>query len=248
MDIVPDAAIGKLDVRGHVCWLVTDPDAYSAAAPELLAEGRRLGHRSVGFGPGIPRGTTDLAGLVLGAVADERRQAHAEGLSGVRIVADMDWLLPLNPSTAQIIDLELALSQYLVGQPDVTVVCAYRESSFDIASITAALTLHTAAPGVSPQFRFTAGSSAWLLSGAVDVNVRDTFEDVIHAAVRRGPRVIDISELGFIDVGGMRAVVSAGHTQPDLLLNGASVSFRRLWEVCGFAEAAPMVRLDTCSA
>ncbi|MBV9381815.1 MAG: MEDS domain-containing protein [Streptosporangiaceae bacterium] len=249
MDILPDGAIRAVRLDGHVCWLVSAPGMYAQAAPELLAEGQRLGQMCVVFAPG--REPADVAGgrldpaQVLRAVTDARNRASAEGFSGVRILADMDWLLPARPTTGDIVRLELMLDRLLTAEPDVTVVCAYRSSSFDTGQIAAALVAHpvVSGPVERPQFRFVAGTAEWLLSGEVDARVRDVFEDVIRAALAHGPQVIDVSELDFIDVSGVRAVVTGGRSDGGIVLKGVSPALRRLWEVSGFARSAPMVRL-----
>jgi anti-anti-sigma factor len=177
-------------------------------------------------------------------------QACEGGYSGLRVVADMDWLLPFRPQMAQIISLELQLDR-LIAELNATLVCAYRTSSFDTAAIIAALTVHSAhSPQRGghpvPQFRFTAtGPQSWQLSGEIDFPVSDMFQAALSTAASLGECVIDVSGLRFVDVSGMRSLAIASRTAASgIRLHGASRELRRLWDLCGFDRAAPLVYLS----
>jgi anti-anti-sigma factor len=268
--VVPGGAIGEVRVSGHVCWVVDDPGSYVTSAAGLLTEGIGLKHKPVVFGPpgkvlgevaamtaataldpmtvysgfgnsdhsGSSGGKLDPA-VFCGLLRAYAAQALDGGYRGLRVAADMDWLLPFRPETAQIIDLELQLDR-LVAELDVTLVCAYRTSSFDTPAIVSALTAHSA-----PRFWLTAaGPRSWQLSGEIDRQARDTFEAALGAVASFGDCVIDVSGLRFVDVSGMRALADASHTADGgIRLHGASPGLRRLWDLCGFAQYAPAVRL-----
>lgn len=267
MKVVPGAAIDEVRVSGHVCWVVDDPAGYVKSAADLLAEGTRLDLRPVVFGPrgdvldeiaamagamaldpatAYPGGKLDpvtLCGMLRGYPA----RAREDGYSSLMVVADMDWLLPFRPQMTQIIDLELQLDR-LIAELDVTLVCAYRTSSFDTAAIIAALTVHSVQRGRHPlpQFRFTAaGPKSWRLSGEIDLRVSDMFRAALGTAASLGECVIDVSGLRFVDVSGMRTLAVASRmADSGIRLNGASQGLRRLWDLCGFAQAAPLVHLS----
>jgi anti-anti-sigma factor len=254
-------------VSGHVCWVMDDPAGYVKSAADLLTEGTWLDHRVAVFGPrgdvldeiaamtgataldpatAYPGGKLDpviLCGILRGYTAGAREG----GYSGLRVVADMDWLLPFRPQMAQIISLELQLDR-LIAELDVTLVCAYRTSSFDTAAIIAALTVHSTQRGGHPlpQFRFTAaGPRSWRLSGEIDLRVSDIFRAALGTAASLGECVIDVSGLRFVDVSGMRTLAVASRTAASgIRLHGASHGLRRLWDLCGFAQAAPLVHLS----
>jgi hypothetical protein len=147
MEILPDAAIRGLGVSGHVCWLVSDPAAYDELAAALLAEGGRLGQRPVAFGPDVVSPGTPAA--IMDLIRELAATASADGHGGLRVVADMDCILPLHLSTADIVALELRLDR-LLSELNATVVCAYRRSSFDTTAIAGALAVH---PGASADLR-----------------------------------------------------------------------------------------------
>ncbi len=245
MEILPDAAIGDLGISGHVCWVVSDPDAYEGLAAALLAEGDGLGQRPVSLGPdtvaaGAP---ADIVNLIRELAA----KASADGYGGLRIVADMDCILPLHLSTADIVAFELQLDR-LLSELNATVVCAYRRSSFDTTAIAGALAVHPEQLGSGPRapFRFVAGPQRhWRLSGEVDMTVQEAFAAAVGTAARPGDCVIDVTGLSFIDLSGMRAIAHGARAAGDgIRLQGASADFRRLWDICGLEEFAPQVQFS----
>jgi anti-anti-sigma factor len=98
----------------------------------------------------------------------------------------------------------------------------------------------------APQFWFTAaGPQSWQLSGEIDLQARDTFAVALGAVTSSGECVIDVSGLRFVDVSGMRTLADASRSADGgIRLHGASPGLRRLWDLCGFAQSAPMVRLS----
>jgi anti-anti-sigma factor len=98
----------------------------------------------------------------------------------------------------------------------------------------------------TPQFWFTAaGPRSWYLSGEIDLQARDTFAVALGTVTSSGECVIDVSELRFVDVSGMRTLADASRSADGgIWLHGASPGLRRLWDLCGFAQSAPMVRLS----
>lgn len=262
-----DRPLTDLPAGSHVCWVVDDQAAYSDEAGGLLAGGAALNQKLVAFGP---EGSASLAavGAEAAIVADPhvafldrgpltadtmfavfREQsalARHEGYDGLRVVADMDWLLPGRPTTASIVGFELLLDR-VVGELGATVVCAYRCSSFDTEAVHGALAVHPTrlGPGEPPQFRMVAGpDGTWRLSGEVDVAVTAAFAAAFGAAASGPTCVIDVTGLDFVDVAGMRVIAQAARDRNlTVLLCGASERLRRNWELTRFDEAAPQVEL-----
>jgi hypothetical protein len=230
MEILPDAEIRDLGVSGHVCWLVSDPGAYDGLTAALLAEGDGRGERSVAFGPGAMDPVTPVAMMDL--IRELAMEASADGYDGLRIVADMDCILPLHLSTADIVAFELRLDR-LLSELNATVVCAYRRSSFDTKALAGALAVHPEQFGGGPQvpFRFVAGPQRyWRLYGEVDMSMQEAFAAAFGTAATLGDCVIDVTDLRFIDVSGMRAIAHGARAASDgIRLNGASADLRRLW-------------------
>lgn len=262
-----DRPLYDLPAGSHVCWVVDDQAAYSDEATELLAGGGALNQKLVAFGP---EGSDSLAAVRAGAaiVADPhvafldrgpltveavfaafREQsavARDEGYDGLRVVADMDWLLPGRPTPASIVGFELLLDR-VVGELGASVVCAYRCASFDAETITGASAVHPIrlGSGEPPQFRMVAGADGtWRLSGEVDVAVIPAFAAAFDAAASGGMCVVDVAGLDFIDVAGMRVVAQRSREHDrTVVLSGASERLRRTWELARFHQAAPRVEL-----
>lgn len=162
-----DTRLGELPAGSHVCWVVDDQAAYDRSAADLLSGGAALNQKLGAFGP---EGSDSLAAVGAGAAItadphvafldrgplspdtmfarfrEQSALAREEGFDGLRVMADMDWLLPGRPTTASIIGFELLLDR-VVDELGATVVCAYRCSSFDTEAITGALAVHPTALG-----------------------------------------------------------------------------------------------------
>lgn len=256
-----------LAVGSHVCWSVEDPDTYVEVATRILREGRAARQKPVVFGP---EGSPDLLALSAEAAfaADpgevflgggplvpsvmfemfrlQAEIARAEGFVTVRVVADMDWLLPLRPTPDEIVSFELLLDA-VAKDLGATVVCAYRRSSFDLRVVVDACCVHPLEAGLedAPQFRFHAGDvRGWKLTGEVDHAVAGVFSAALGTAADTSPCVVDVSGLSFIDVSGMRIIAEAAANAPgDLQLVGATDLFHRVWHLGGFEDDPQSVQL-----
>jgi hypothetical protein len=124
VSVISDIAkAGRLHAGSHVCWLVDEPAAYPATARALLAEAGRLGQKPVLVAPAFSAALAELEpasamiadpraaflgegpfdpGPVIALFRGLSGTARAEGYQGLRIVADMDWLLP-EPSPVEAI-------------------------------------------------------------------------------------------------------------------------------------------------
>lgn len=260
-----DLAYGGADVAplgggDHVCWLVSGPAAYAAAARDLIAEGRALGQHIVLFAP--PGRATPMPGcpptadpysaflgqgpidpvVMLHALRELSAQARADGHNGLRVISDMDWLLPGAPTPEEIAGLEIIVDR-AARELGATIVCAYRRASFDPIMLLGALPVHPVRWGndPGPQFGFHAdGASGWRLSGEIDVAVIETFAAAFAAAASLGDCLVDVSGLEFVDVAGLRAMAQAARrAHADVLLRGAPAALDRLWQLLGPADEAP---------
>lgn len=183
---------------------------------------------------------------MFGMFREQTAAARAEGYQRLALVADMDWLLPARLTTAEVVGFELLLDRHVM-ELDATIVCAYRRRSFDTDAITGALCVHPVQVGApdSPQFRSVAADeSTWRLAGEVDCSVASTFEAALVAAVGVAGAEIDLTELEFIDVAGMRAIAEVGRDATAAIrLVGAPTIMRRSWGLAGFGDLAPAVEL-----
>lgn len=251
---------------GHVCWVVGDGGSYASTATAMLRRGASSGGKPVAFGPASGR-ALELLAAEAAVTADPARDflgggplepdamfrmfraqtelARTEGHERLCLVADMDWLLPLEPSAEDIVAFELALDR-VVAELDATVVCAYRTETFAPDDLVDVCAVHPEQLGGHEPgpFRFVADGSGWRLSGEVDNAVADVFRTALRTAAADDSCTIDVRELDFIDCAGLRQIATVGRDRSrPIVLDGASAHLRRLWELTGFAATAPGVEL-----
>lgn len=260
------AVLGEVPPGSHVGWIVGDPEQYVQDASRVLDQARATDEKPVAFGPegssclaalaphtvfaADPR-TAFLGGGVLDAgemfamFEEQSTRARAEGYRGLRVVADMDWLLPAAPTTDELVSFELLLDRH-VQRLGATIVCAYREASFDTGVLADARCVHPvgAGSGAPAQFRLVAGDAGtWRLVGEVDIAVAAEFRRALSAAVGTGRCVLDASSVGFIDLAGLRHIAEATPPGVPVRVVGAPPIVRRCWTAAGFAAAAPTVEV-----
>lgn len=128
------------------------------------------------------------AAAVAAAIREQASAALASGYAGIRLVADMDWLLPARPSPGEITAYETRIDR-VIAEAGAVVACAYRRSSFPRGALDGALAVHLVIRGrhASPQFRFTCSRPGqWRLSGEIDISVTEVLAAAFRAAVRHG--------------------------------------------------------------
>lgn len=254
-----------LDAGGHICLVVDDDHAYDDLAAGFLASGLARGEKTVAFGP-LDSPLQEKLGPLAAIVADPyvaflqrgslrpadmfamfREQtgiARREGFSRLRVAADMDWLLPSGAGSEEAIGFEVLLDR-VVSELDATVLCAYRRSSFDPETVRGMGCVHPVVAGDEPPpFRLVAGADgAWELSGEIDVACAALLGTALRATAA-APWVLDLSGLNFADVVGLRTLAMAAvDAELPLEARGASPVVRRTWEIAGFDQLAPGVRL-----
>lgn len=252
----------------HVCWVVDDAENYIPTAASLLSEAARFGERPIVLTPAgreeelralrfpvelavdpaahfLGGGPLDPAAMVR-VFREQTEQARATGYRGVRLVADMAWLHATRADAASIAAYETHV-EHVAAELGATIICAYRRSSVPAVAVEAALTVHSGLCGydAAPRFRFVAnGPGEWRLNGEVDFSVSELFAAAFRSAVKLGNCAVDLRGLRFIDVSGVRAIVTAAADadRPVELRNPGRL-FRRYWELCAFSQARPNVHL-----
>lgn len=258
------APLQELEPGSHVCWVLRDSSEYASLGAAVLAEALLTNEKPVVFGPeGGARdalsdfaalsadpgsaflGGTELVPSLMASMFEEQSAlARTQGYQGLRLVADMDWLLPLRPADEDILAFELLLDRqsYQLGA---TMVCVYRTDSFVANTLSAASCVHPTTVGAASPVQFTliAGQDdGWRLLGDIDIAVGVNFRVAIETAIAAGPCVIDASGLEFLDVGGMRHLADAAqrHGTPVRVIGARSI-VALSWRSAGFAELAPSV-------
>ena len=177
--------------------------------------------------------------------------AREQGYRGLRLVADMDWLVPPTPSAADMAAYELLLDR-VVTDLGATVVCAYHTEHFDAHTIAEAVAVHPSTLGpvaVEPGFRFwNVSGPVWQISGEVDLFNADAFGRALATATTGVSSIrLRTSGVRFIAVAGIAALVEVTHFRPDLriVVEGASASFLKCWTLLGYDRLVPAVRFDS---
>jgi anti-anti-sigma regulatory factor len=258
-------ALRSLAPGAHVNWVVDSDAEYCEGARVLLDAAGERGQRPLVFGPsGSPTrdSLSSLAAETLDPLVDFLRggpldpqtmfrmfgeqvnSAAADGLAGLLVVADMEWLRPLAAGDGDVIEFEVLLDRALHGLHS-TVVCAYRRSSLGVDAAAGLAAVHPVSVGLAapPQFRLTAASDgSWVLCGELDVAVADAFAAAVRAAASSSPCVIDASGLEFADIAALRAIARAA-ARADVTLVDPPHVFRRAWELSGLGEEHPQVHV-----
>lgn len=262
----PDARL--VPAGSHVCWVVDDEDDYASTVRSLLSEADRFGQRPIVFAPAgsgaeltapgptavlaadpatdfLGAGPLDPAAMVR-VFREQTYRARATGYQGVRLVADMDWLPSTRADASSIAEYETRF-EHLAAELGATIICAYRRSSFPAAAIDGAVAVHSQLRGydATPRFRLvSSGPGEWLLRGEVDFSVSALFSAAFTSAVKLGDCAVDVRELRFIDVSGIRAIVAAAaQARGSVELHRPPALFRRYWELCGFSRTRPDIHV-----
>jgi len=177
----------------------------------------------------------------------ETAAARREGYRGLRLVADMDWLLPASPSPAELTAFELLLDA-VVAELDATVVCAYRRAHFGGEAVTEMVAVHpilVGGPTVDPGFRlWNVTPGVWEVTGELDAFNAEPFKRALSTAAEgHGALRLRAAALTFVAVAGLRAITQVMLAQPDLrlIIEDASVSLQECWRVLGLAGQLPTV-------
>lgn len=155
--------------------------------------------------------------------------AREAGQRGVRLVADMDWLRPARAEPAAIAAFEAVLDR-LAAELDAMLVCAYRRRSFPAAAIGSALAVHSKTRGhdADPPFQFiSVGTRQWRLRGEIDFSVSPLVQAADTAAAQLGDCTVDLHDLKFADLSGMRAIIGTARNATAIELRNPPPTFRR---------------------
>lgn len=258
------AELCGLGPGAHVCCVVDTSEQLEEWTERCLAEGASAGqklYRLVSgaggivsgdgsvtiidpLGVGAGDGSREIVDVVLTRFRREAAEARKEGYRGMRLVADMDWMLveppaagapippaisiapaapalPSLPSWQQITAYELMLDA-LVAEVEATVVCAYRRSSSQSIRLNEILAIHplvlgqaAGAPGELGFRMWNIDRGVWEIAGEVDDSNVEPFGRALAAAAASGPVTgIRCHGLTFISASGMRALVELSLAQP----------------------------------
>jgi hypothetical protein len=253
--------LDRLSPGAHVCCVVDSSAEFEQWTADCLAEGAQRGEKLFRFGP-QPQSTNStvqphtepavtmvdprrafLGGgpvdpMVMYAMfRDQTALARREGYRGLRLVADMDWLLPVMPSRPELTAFELLLDQ-VVTELAATVVCAYRRQHFDAPTIAEMVAVHPVTVGAvsdDPDFRmWNLSGHVWQVAGEVDFSNAEPFSRALAVAASQTPVLrLKTTGLTFIAVAGVRAIMQLALSRPELqlIINDAGPPLRLCWEL-----------------
>ncbi|HWH00341.1 MAG TPA: MEDS domain-containing protein [Pilimelia sp.] len=254
----------------HVCCVVDSTAQFEAWTAECLAEGARRGEKLFRFAPqarlaGLPvdgavnvadphvafldEGPVDPA-VMYAMFRRETAAARREGYQGLRLVADMDWLLASQPDRAALTAFEVSLDE-VVRELGATVVCAYRTPHFDAATISAMVAVHPVTVGTvpaAPGFRiWNVAGGVWAGTGEVDYFNAEPFGRALTAAARDVSTLrLRTAGLRLIAAAGIEVLVQVARSRPDLriVIEDANEIFRRCWALLDLDRQVPNVEFQ----
>ena len=205
----------------------------------------------------VPDGRFDVERM-LGWLSGERDRARAEGFDGMTITGELGEAFCAAGGEAIVEEYERRLDE--MGFAATVCLCQYDHASFGSGTVSAVAGSHDVdlAPELAPIGREGALAAARLRTGALRLAGELDFEgapavaDVLGAHFR-GPLSLDLADLSYVDVSGLRAL--RGRTGQPLAIAGASEPVRRLLELLAWdtdpdvevleAEAPPRRGLTT---
>ncbi len=165
-------------------------------------------------------------------------RAHADGLGGLRVAAEMGDVVRHFGSLERLLRWERAASPWL-RDTGISAVCQYDARRFTAEELCAVAGQHTATtPGETPLpiAGFYADLRGVRIVGEVDISNVEMLVDVLAARARVRDRVeVDLAELEFLDLRAMRAFVElvAERDGLELLLRNASPQVQRSFVLAG---------------
>ena len=185
-----------------------------------------------------PDRSFDMERTLSGILAD-REQARAEGYPALSLTGDMGWAHRDVPGYERLPEYERRFAE-VTGDGDVAALCQYPHGDFEPAMLTAVTAAH--AVDLAPELAALVRTGYLLvahivdgqmlrLAGELDFACADALVSVLAGHIH-GPLQLDLSELRYVDVAGMRAM--RGRTGQRLTISGASASVRRLVGLLGW--------------
>jgi anti-anti-sigma regulatory factor len=255
----------------HVCVVVESPTRFEQWTVDCLAEGARRREKPLRFGPQTdlvtkvndallpavdPRVAFFAGGpvnpnVMYAMLRKETAAARSMGYQGLRLVADMDWLLALPPSRAEVAAFELLLDE-VVADLGITVACAYRTARFEAITIAEVAAVHPLTLGTPPidlGFRlWNVAGGTWEVSGEVDHSNSEPFRRALTTAASRSSSLwLRVAGLRFVAAAGIQAIVQVARTRLDLqlMIDDASALLRRCWMLLDLNKNVPNVKFRT---
>jgi anti-anti-sigma regulatory factor len=177
-----------------------------------------------------PDGRFEMERMLV-SLCEERDRALAEGYEGMTITGELGEAFRAAGGAESVEEYERRLDE--LDFPTAVRLCQYDHARFGAGTVSAVACSHDVdlAPelaaigreGVLAAARLRSG--ALRLAGELDFECASTLADVLGAHFH-GPLPLDLADVSYVDVSGMRAL--RGGTGQQLVIAGASESVRRL--------------------
>jgi hypothetical protein len=173
------------------------------------------------------------------------RRATRDGYRGLRVLAEVSDLAADPAQRAELIRWEHLADDYAVHGAGFSAMCAYRadlgrDALADVASVHPVVR----APAEVSSFRMFVNGDRIALSGSVDAFCSDRLARVLSVAQADDGVVLDVADLAFVDVAGLRTVArwAAGlwARAVPVEVTGSSALLRRMWQVLDLDRVAPV--------
>jgi ABC-type transporter Mla MlaB component len=238
--------------RGHAMVYLCDSDdvagtvdrltAYDPDVPVAVRTGQldvRAARQQY-----LPDGRFDPVRM-LGALAEALAVALARGFAGLSITGEMGWMRDGPPGHERLEEYERMVSAAFKAEP-IVLLCQYDTRLPGFHAGVEALHDVDFAPELAPIGRdggataaHVTGDGALRLAGELDYEGAPAVADVLSAHFH-GPLRLDLADIGFIDVAGMRAL--RGRIRQPVAIATASASVRRLVQLLAW-DTDPDVQL-----
>ena len=181
------------------------------------------------------------------------RDALSAGFAGFRVAAEVAWLLGCPSARRDWPGYEFR-ADLLAARLPFAALCAYgRLWQDDELALLAALHNRSAREepsGATAGFRLYGQRDGSIrLSGELDAAYGENVRRVLDAGdAHAGVPVLDVAELRFVDVAGIRAVAAACQAMAKVsgraTIRGASDTFKKVWHLTGYDRVAPAVTVE----
>jgi len=237
---------------------------YFADRTEPAAIDGWLSHKGVDGALAVARGQLTVrsargaefdAATVVTGIHGEMRQARLDGYQGLRWTGEMSWAL----GSSELARYESGIAATVSTAGDVAAICQYDERLFDSDSVNGLVAFHTSVVRIDPlhdgrRLRVvpTFNPRGLKVIGTVDDGTVDGLIEALSEAFRWPDVVLhlDVAELEFIDVAGVRAIVRLAGRLGDkrrLQIDHLKPTLRKVMAIVGW-DRAPGLRFGSAPA
>jgi ABC-type transporter Mla MlaB component len=239
--------------RGNKVVYLCESEDTPALAAELAAAAAEVGaaidsgqlelrRASGAYKPG---GSFDVDGM-LRSVKDERERALADGYPALSMTGDMSWAVQQATDAHLLPEYERRFAE-VMDDGDFDGLCQYDHGQFDAATLSEIADAHVVdlSPELAALVRTGCLAGARVdgrtlrLAGELDFACADTLISILGSHFH-GPLELDLADLDYVDVAGMRAL--RGRMGQQVTITGASDGVRRLLALLGW-DTEPDVEL-----